>query len=297
MDNHASSSMAPRPGMFVRAISQVSSSAIGNEIAVRVRARAKLFHNALSAAGSWATAAEPGRQNITIDNVVVELSATPEGVTACVDAVHGTKLSGPYGVAITALFLVAILASLALALWEANAARHEADRAGEIQAFIENMFDPLEYNGTENNPLTVQEAFQQGFERATQAYPDDIRLRADLTALFARIDSQLGQASASQELLQRAYRFNEQAYGAEDERTLNARNTFAIALNRAGKPAEATAQLQAILDTMQRRGIHSTVRGSALNNLAFALVLIVVAGLLTLGGLLRSLRTPTGGAR
>jgi hypothetical protein len=34
---------------------------------------------------------------------VVELSATPEGVTACVDAVHGTKLSGPYGVAITAL--------------------------------------------------------------------------------------------------------------------------------------------------------------------------------------------------
>ena len=58
---------------------------------------------ALSAAGSWATAAEPGRQNIIIDNVVVELSATPEGVTACVDAVHGTKLSGPYGVAITAL--------------------------------------------------------------------------------------------------------------------------------------------------------------------------------------------------
>ena len=37
--------------------------------------------------------------------------------------------------------------------------------------------------------------------------------------------------------------------------------------------------------------------GEYLNNLAFALVLIVVAGLLTLGGLLRSLRTPTGGAR
>jgi hypothetical protein len=58
---------------------------------------------ALSAAGSWAAGAEPNRQNIIIDNVVVELSATPEGVTACVDAVHGTKLSGPYGVAITAL--------------------------------------------------------------------------------------------------------------------------------------------------------------------------------------------------
>src|SRR5204863_9050708 len=50
---------------------------------------------ALSAAGSWAAGAAPDRQNIIIDNVVVELSATPEGVTACVDAVHGTKLSGP----------------------------------------------------------------------------------------------------------------------------------------------------------------------------------------------------------
>ena len=174
------------------------------------------------------------------------------------------------GVAFTTLFLVAILASLGLALWEANVARHEADRAGEIQAFIENMFDPLEYNGVEDKPLMVQEAFQHGFERATQTFPDDIRLRADLTALFARINSQLGQDAASQELLERAYRFNEQAYGAEDERTLNARNTFAIALNRAGKPAEAEAQLQAALEIMQRRGIHSTVRGSALNNLAFA---------------------------
>jgi len=174
------------------------------------------------------------------------------------------------GVAISALFLTAILAALGLALWEADVARHEADRAAEIQAFIENMFDPLKYNGVEDKPLTVQEAFQQGFERATQAFPDDVRLRADLTALFARINSQLGQAGASQELLERAYHFNEQAYGADDERTLNARNTFAVALNRAGKPAEGAAHFEAILATMQRRGIHSAIRGSTLNNLTFA---------------------------
>jgi len=70
---------------------------------MRRMSRALCCIAALSAAGSWAAGAEPDRQNIIIDNVVVELSATPEGVTACVDAVHGTKLSGPYGVAITAL--------------------------------------------------------------------------------------------------------------------------------------------------------------------------------------------------
>jgi hypothetical protein len=58
---------------------------------------------ALGAAAAWAIAAEPEVQSVTIDNVVVELAATPEGVSACLDTVHGAKLSGPYGVAITAL--------------------------------------------------------------------------------------------------------------------------------------------------------------------------------------------------
>ena len=56
----------------------------------------------LACAGSSVQAGD-APQSIAIDNVVVELAATPDGVTACVDAVHGTKLSGPYGVAITAL--------------------------------------------------------------------------------------------------------------------------------------------------------------------------------------------------
>ena len=57
----------------------------------------------LAAAGSRAVAAEPEAQSVTIDNVVVELSATADGVTACLDTLHGAKLSGPFGVAITAL--------------------------------------------------------------------------------------------------------------------------------------------------------------------------------------------------
>jgi|SRR5215831_4163776 len=58
---------------------------------------------ALGAAGSSVLAGEPEAQSVTIDNVVVALSTTPDGVTACLDTVHGAKLSGPYGIAITAL--------------------------------------------------------------------------------------------------------------------------------------------------------------------------------------------------
>ena len=44
--------MALRPGMSVRAISHVRSSATGTEMAVRTMAREKLFHRAPNAAGS-----------------------------------------------------------------------------------------------------------------------------------------------------------------------------------------------------------------------------------------------------
>ena len=47
-------------------------------------------------------AREPDRQNV-VDDVVFVLSLTPQGVTACLSTLHGAKLSGPYGVAVTAL--------------------------------------------------------------------------------------------------------------------------------------------------------------------------------------------------
>src|SRR6267378_4744607 len=52
IDSQARTSIAPRPGIFVRATSQVRTNATGTEIAVRTMARAKLFQSAPSAVGS-----------------------------------------------------------------------------------------------------------------------------------------------------------------------------------------------------------------------------------------------------
>src|SRR5712691_10508425 len=52
IDNQARASIAPRPGILVRATSQVRTRATGTEIAVRTIARAKLFHSAPNAVGS-----------------------------------------------------------------------------------------------------------------------------------------------------------------------------------------------------------------------------------------------------
>jgi hypothetical protein len=56
----------------------------------------------LGAAAAWAEAGEPNAQSV-VENVVFELSSTPDGLTACLSTLRGAKLSGPYGVAVTAL--------------------------------------------------------------------------------------------------------------------------------------------------------------------------------------------------
>ena len=69
---------------------------------VRNILRSLLCIAVLGAAAAWAEAGEPNPQSV-VDNVVFELSSTPDGLTACLSTLRGAKLSGPYGVAVTAL--------------------------------------------------------------------------------------------------------------------------------------------------------------------------------------------------
>ena len=64
--------------------------------------RSLLCIAALGAVVSWAQAGESNGHSV-VDNVVLDLSSTADGVTACLSTVQGAKLSGPYGVAVTAL--------------------------------------------------------------------------------------------------------------------------------------------------------------------------------------------------
>jgi len=70
---------------------------------------------------SWAEAGEPNGHSI-VDNVVLDLSTTADGVTACLSTVQGAKLSGPYGVAVTALS--------APAAWDEAIAQNRCGRGG-----------------------------------------------------------------------------------------------------------------------------------------------------------------------
>jgi hypothetical protein len=68
-----------------------------------LRIGAVLLAGGLAAAFAWQErSGEPPLRQV-VDNVVFDLSVTSEGLTACLDTTKGAKLSGQYGIKVTAV--------------------------------------------------------------------------------------------------------------------------------------------------------------------------------------------------
>ncbi len=172
-------------------------------------------------------------------------------------------------VAITAALVLAIFAALALALWQANVARHEAARAREVQAFVESLFEPLTEGTAPEKTPSLQELLQRGLARVDSSFHDDLRAQADLLDMFSRIEDQLGEIKSNRELSERAYRVTERLYGPNDIRTLDTREKHARILYRLGEYSVASAELNAVRSAMQANNIHGTSMAALLEDLSF----------------------------
>jgi len=163
------------------------------------------------------------------------------------------------GVVTTLAFLLAVLASLGMALWQAQQAQRQARRAGEIQAFVEDLFHPLERGRAVGQAPSVQELVQRGLQRVDQRYPEDAQVRAELLAMFARINEGMGEVQGNHALSEAAWRANAAAFGEQDPRTLETRSLHARVLRRLGRYDAALAEYAAVRAAMRTQG----TRGNA----------------------------------
>lgn len=172
-------------------------------------------------------------------------------------------------VAITAMFLLAIFAALALALWQAKVARSEANRAREIQGFVESLFQPLSEGTAPDKAPSLQELLQRGIARVDTSFHDDLRAQAELLDMFSRIQDQIGEIKNNRELSERAYRVTESLYGPNDVRTLDTREKHARVLYRLGELDTALSELNRVRVAMQTNRIHGTSLAAVLEDVAF----------------------------
>lgn len=164
------------------------------------------------------------------------------------------------GVALTLVFLVAIVASLGIAAWQANEARvqariareqaaaalAQAQRADETRAFLEQLFQPFADGTSADRAPSLRELLAGGVARIAQRYPEQPAVRADLLAMFARINDAMGETQSNRQLAADAWRANVEAYGDGDARTLAARLLHANLLRKLGEHDAAIAELQAL---------------------------------------------------
>jgi serine/threonine-protein kinase len=167
------------------------------------------------------------------------------------------------GVVLTAMFVVAILTSLSIALWQAQVARQQAARANVVRDFIESLFAPVRYGVAASKQPSLDELLARGITKLDSAPPMDDGSRVDLLAMFSRLYENLGDVVRSRELANRAVAVSERTLAPSDIeaiRALTARGYAEVSM-------EDYAAGGADLRLARRRMLDQGIRGEALVDL------------------------------
>jgi serine/threonine-protein kinase len=172
------------------------------------------------------------------------------------------------GVAMTAALLLAIFASLSIALWQAHVARQQAARANMVRDFVESLFAPVRYGVAASKQPRLDELLARGvakLERSPRLGPGE---RVDLLAMFSRLYENLGDIPQSRRLANQAVALSERALPTSDINAIRALTARGYAAVRDEDYSAGGADLRLAHRRMQAQGIHGEVLVDLLEPLA-----------------------------
>jgi serine/threonine-protein kinase len=172
------------------------------------------------------------------------------------------------GVAITAILLLAILASLSIALWQTHVARQQATRANMVRDFIESLFAPIRYGVAASKQPSLDELLASGvakLEHSPQLGPGE---RVDLLSMFSRLYENLGDIPRSRKLADQAVALSNRTLSPTDINAIRALTARGYAAVRDEDYAAGGADLRLAHRRMQAQGIHGEVLIDLLEPLA-----------------------------
>jgi len=109
------------------------------------------------------------------------------------------------GVAVTALFLTSIVAALGLALWQANVARHAAQRADALRGFMISAFSEAEPGTPRSGPPSITDVVEQAIGKARSDTHMNAGVRAELVSQLGAVLRAQGRVASARETLQWNY--------------------------------------------------------------------------------------------
>ncbi|HKT41992.1 MAG TPA: serine/threonine-protein kinase [Rhodanobacteraceae bacterium] len=160
------------------------------------------------------------------------------------------------GVAITAILLLAILASLSIALWQTHVARQQAARANMVRDFIESLFAPIRYGVAVSRQPSLDALLADGvdkLEHSPQLGPGE---RIDLLSMFSRLYENLGDIPKSRKLAEQAVALSNRELSPSDINAIRALTARGYAAVRDEDYAAGGADLRLAHQRMLAQGIH-----------------------------------------
>ena len=140
--------------------------------------------------------------------------------------------------------VLALTAALIAAMWQANRARAEADRAQRVAALMSGLFTDADPWAPTSGDVTVPDLLDRGVERVRQELSDDKDLQADLLEVLGKAYNGLGNTQSGIPLLEEVFRERRESLGEEHPLTMNSRRDLGVALLTAGRKDEAVPLIE-----------------------------------------------------
>ena len=167
------------------------------------------------------------------------------------------------GMVITAALLLAILASLSVALWQAHVARQQAQlaqqqaaRANMVRDFVESLFAPIRYGVAPSKQPSLAELLARGVTKLEHSPQLGAGERVDLLAMFSRLYENLGDLPQSRKLAEQAVALSNRTLSPSDINAIRALTARGYAAVRAEEYEVGGADLRLAHQRMLAQGIH-----------------------------------------
>lgn len=158
-------------------------------------------------------------------------------------------------VAITVALALAIIAALGIALWQADVARHEAQRANMVRDFVEDIFSPIQNSVIEAKQTSVHDLLANATTKLDKNTGLAVGERIDLELLFSGLHEKMGEPDQALALASRASKLAESKLSPDDPAALDAEISYAYALLEHDDQAKAEPLLESLKSRIGGRRI------------------------------------------
>ncbi len=154
------------------------------------------------------------------------------------------------GVALTAIFLIALLAAFGVTVWQANVARREAARANTVRDFVIGLFDAARAHLPRDQRPTPEALVEQAELQIANVQNLDAATHAELVSTLGEVQLSLSNFVHAEKLFAQAEQTSTGAGQLDLARDAQVRR--ADAMQRAGRNADAIAELQPVLPALRQ---------------------------------------------